>query len=161
MDSERKKAAIEAVRNKEMGSYRASRLFNVPQTTLEGYVKDRQKISSETIKTKLYSKQVLTCEAENDLVEHCLLMERKFFGLTMADIMRLAYQLAAGNGIKNQFCKRNRKAGKKWLKNFLLRHLQVSIRTPEGLSLSRVRSFIPESVAQFLNLRTCNGHHSE
>jgi len=32
---ERKKAAIEAIRNKEMGSYRISRVFNVPQTTLK------------------------------------------------------------------------------------------------------------------------------
>ena len=28
-------AAIEAIRNKEMGSYKASRDFNVPQTTLD------------------------------------------------------------------------------------------------------------------------------
>jgi len=34
-DPERKKAAIEAIRNKEMGSYRASRVFNVPQITLQ------------------------------------------------------------------------------------------------------------------------------
>ena len=73
-----------------MGSYKASRDFNVPQTTLERYVKDRQKSSSVTVKTKLGRKQVLPCEAENDLAEHCLFMERKFFGLTMADIMRLA-----------------------------------------------------------------------
>ena len=51
------KAAIEAIRNKEMGSYRASRLFNVRQTALERYVKDRQKISSETVKTKLRRRQ--------------------------------------------------------------------------------------------------------
>ena len=103
-DPERMKAAIEAIRNKEMGSYKASRVFNVPQTTLERYVNDRQESSSETIKTKLGRKQVLPCEAENDLAEHCLLMERKFFGLTMTDVMRLAYQLAVRNGIKNQFC---------------------------------------------------------
>jgi len=30
-DSERMKAPIEAMRNKEMGSYKASRGFNVPQ----------------------------------------------------------------------------------------------------------------------------------
>jgi len=42
-DPKRMKAAIEAIRNKEMGSYKASRVFNVPQTTLERYVKDRQK----------------------------------------------------------------------------------------------------------------------
>ena len=73
------KAGIEAIRNKEMGSYKASRVFTVPHKTLERYVKDWQKSSSETVKTKLGRRQVLPCEAENDLAEHCLLMERKFF----------------------------------------------------------------------------------
>ena len=94
-------------------------------------------------------KQGLRCEAENYLAEHCLLMEKKFFGLTMADVMRLTYQLALRNGIKNRFCKRNEKAGRKWLKNFLRSHPQISVRTPEGLSLSRARGFTPESVAPF------------
>ena len=124
-------------------------VFIVPQTTLECYVKDRQKSASETVKTKLVRKQVLLCETENDLAEHCLLMERKFFGLTVVDVMRLAYQLAVRNGIKNQFCKRNEKTGRKCLKNFLRRRPQISVRTPEGLSLSRARGFTPESVAQF------------
>jgi uncharacterized HAD superfamily protein len=97
------KAPLEAMRSKEMGSYKASRVSNVPQTTLERYVNDRQKILSETIKTKLGRKQVLPCEADNGLIEHCLLMDRKFFGLTMTDVTRLAYQLAERNGIKNQF----------------------------------------------------------
>jgi hypothetical protein len=43
-------AAIDAIRNKEMGSYKASRVFNTLQTTLERYVKDRKKSSSETVK---------------------------------------------------------------------------------------------------------------
>ena len=78
----------------------------------------------------------------------------------MADVICLAYQLAVRNGIKNQFYKGNDKAGRKWLKNFLCRHSQISVRNPEGFSLSRARGFTPESGAQFfLNLRTCNGHH--
>ena len=117
------KAAIKAIRNREMGSYKASRFFKVPQTTLGHYVKDRQKSSSETVKTKLGRKQVLPCEAENDLAEHCLLMERKFLGLSMADVVHLAYQLAVRNGIKNQL--RNEKGGRKWLKNFLCCHPQI------------------------------------
>jgi len=44
------KASIEAMRNKEMGSYQVSRVVNLPQTTLQLYVKDRQKSSSEAIK---------------------------------------------------------------------------------------------------------------
>ena len=35
------KAAIEARRNKEMGSYKASIVFRLPLTTLQSYVKDR------------------------------------------------------------------------------------------------------------------------
>jgi len=143
------KAAIEAIRSKEMGSYKASRVFNVPQTRVEHYVKHWQKSSSETVNTKLGRKLVLPCEAKNDLSEHCLLLERKFFGLTMADFMRLAYQLAVRNGIKYHFCKRNEKTGRKWLKIFLHHHSQISIRNPEGLSLSRARVFTPESVAKF------------
>jgi len=42
--------AIEAMKNEEMGSYKASRVVILPQTTLQGYVKDRQKGSSEAIK---------------------------------------------------------------------------------------------------------------
>jgi hypothetical protein len=34
---ERMKAAIEAIRNNEMGSYKAFGVFNVPQTTLQRY----------------------------------------------------------------------------------------------------------------------------
>jgi len=58
-DPEGMKAAIEAIRNREMGSYRTSRVFTVPQTALEHYVKEWQKSLSETVKTKLGRKQVL------------------------------------------------------------------------------------------------------
>jgi len=60
-------------------------------------------------------------------------MERKIFGLTMADVMHLAYQLTVRNAIKNQFCKRNGKTGRKWLINFLRRHQEISVTIPEGL----------------------------
>jgi hypothetical protein len=70
------KTAIEAMRNKEMGSFKVSRFFIVPQTTLERYIKVREKNSTGGIKTKLGGKQVPPCEAENDLAERCLLIER-------------------------------------------------------------------------------------
>ena len=43
------KKVSEAIRNKEMGSHKASRVYNAPQTTLKRYVIDRQKSSSETV----------------------------------------------------------------------------------------------------------------
>ena len=38
------------------------------------------------------------------------------------------------------------------VENFLRRHPQISVRTPEGLSISRARGFTPESVAQFFDI---------
>jgi hypothetical protein len=69
-DPERMKAAIEAMRNKEMGSFTASRVFSVPQTTLGRYIIDREESPNEAIKTKLGRKQVRPCEAENEVAEH-------------------------------------------------------------------------------------------
>ena len=41
------KAAIEAIRNKEMGSCKASRVFNVPQTTLSVMLKTGRKAQAK------------------------------------------------------------------------------------------------------------------
>jgi hypothetical protein len=60
-------------------------------------------------------------------------MERKFLGLTMADVISLAYQLAVRKGIKNQFCTRNENTGRKWSKSFLRRHQEISVTIPGGL----------------------------
>jgi len=70
----------------------------------------------------------------------------------MADFICLVYQLAVRNGIKNQICTRNENTGRNWLKNSLRRHQEISVTTPEFLSLSRARVFTPESVAQFLEI---------
>ena len=86
-----------------MGSYRASTVLSVSQTTPERYVKYQQKSSSETVETQLGRKQVLLpCETENDLAEHCLFVGKKEFWFDTADVMRLAYQLAVRNVIKNK-----------------------------------------------------------
>jgi hypothetical protein len=57
-DPEKMKAAIEVMRNKEMGSYKASSVFNLRQTTLQSCVKDRQESSSEAIKQKWVGSKV-------------------------------------------------------------------------------------------------------
>jgi hypothetical protein len=59
MGPQKMKAAIEAMRNMEMGSYKASRFFSVAQTTLKHYIRDREKSSYKAIKMKMDRKQVL------------------------------------------------------------------------------------------------------
>jgi uncharacterized protein with FMN-binding domain len=50
---ERTKVAIEATRNRKMGSYKASRVFNIPQTKIECYVKDGRKAQVKQLKHNL------------------------------------------------------------------------------------------------------------
>jgi hypothetical protein len=83
MEPGKKKAAIETRRNKETCRYKVSRFFNLPHIALRCCVKDRQKSSSETMKTKLGKKQVLSCEAE--LSSALSFGGKKDFGLTIAD----------------------------------------------------------------------------
>ena len=99
------KAPIKTMRDKEIGSCKASWVPVYHKQHQSVMLKTREKLKWSN-KTKLGGKQVLPCEVENDLTEHCLLMRRKFWGLTMADV-HLAYQLAVRHGIKNQFCNRN------------------------------------------------------
>ena len=67
----------------------------------------------------------------------------------MAEVMCLAQQLAVRNGIRNQFCTRNEKTHRKWLKNVLCRHQEMSVTTPEVLHSQKRGGFTPESVAQY------------
>jgi len=46
---ERINSAVEVIRNKEMGGYKASRAFVLPQTKLQRYIKDQQKSSSDSM----------------------------------------------------------------------------------------------------------------
>jgi len=50
--------------------------------------------------------------------EHCVLMQRKFWGLTMADVLHLAYQLAVRNGIKHRFLQEKLKDWKEVVDKF-------------------------------------------
>jgi hypothetical protein len=92
------------------GRLQGVRGFQRTRNIMELYVQGRQRSSVEATKTKSNRKQVLPCEAENDPAEHRLLTERKFFGLTITDVMRLAYQISVRTRIKNKFCKKNEKA---------------------------------------------------
>lgn len=142
------KSAVDAVKNKEMGSFKASRIFNVPQTTLERYVKLAN--SNETVKP-IGRQPTLPPIIEADLVKYCTIMEDKFYGLTTKDVKSMAYQLALRNGIKNKFSQKSQQAGRKWLKNFFHRNPQISIRQPQGLSMARAKGFNPEDVSKFFD----------
>lgn len=148
---ENMKNAIEAIKSKQMGYLKASKSFNVPKSTLELYVKRGQPLE-EQCTIKIGRKPVLTSEMEEDLVQHCLEMDKRYYGLGLADIRRLAYQLAIRNNLPHPFSNRDANAGKKWLRNFFKRHPNLSLRKPQGISKNRIKGFTPENINLFFDL---------
>lgn len=170
------KEAIEEVLAGRMGYLRASKLFNVPQTTLENRVKKAKGgLSAEEASKKgilsfiglafVYFIQILLCtdvlgsykpvfteEQENELVEHILQMEGRLFGLTLTDLRTLAFELAERNNIKHNFNSEKRMAGKCWLYSFLARHKKVTLRTLEATSAARAVGFNKPVVEKFFQL---------
>lgn len=103
----------------------------------------------EAVATTLGRNTILSKEIEDSLFQYCIDMDRRYFGLTAADVRRLAYQLAIRNGIPHPFSNDKAAAGEKWLKGFFKRHRNLSMRSPQGISAARVKAFTPDNVANF------------
>lgn len=134
-----------------MGFFKSAKTYNVPQTTLERYVRS-DKNPKETVNSSMGRKPVSSTEMEEELASYCLDMEKKFYALTRNDIKRLAFDLSRVNGIPNPFNADAGMAGDKWLSKFFKRRAELSFRTPQGVSAARIKSFTPEAVAAFFDI---------
>ncbi|XP_026316403.1 CENP-B homolog protein 2-like [Hyposmocoma kahamanoa] len=97
-------------------------------------------------------KPVLPVELEEELANYCMQMDKNYYGVTAADLKRMAFQLVLRNNIPHPFSLPKKKAGKKWMKLFMARHPALSFRKPESLSKARVQGFTAENVKTFFEL---------
>lgn len=156
-DVRQMEAAVSAVKSGEMGYLKASKIFKVPQTTLERYVKkvrtDADKGIEQSIsEVKLGRPSYLPPELETQLLKYCVTMESKFFGVSRRDICRYAFDLAKLNSIRTTFNATKKKAGRKWFYLFMRRHPELALRTPQATSAARVMAFKQEAVTTFFDL---------
>jgi len=143
--------AVNAVREKKMGYKAAARQFKVPRATLKDYVKSS--LSPEECVSQTFGrKPTLSPAIEKMLVEYCLEMENNYYGLTLSDLRRMAYELAIRNSVPHPFNEKSGKAGLKWKRLFFKRHSQLSLRKPQNLSMARIQGFTKESVAKFFSI---------
>ena len=129
------KRAIGAFRRGDMGLNQAAERYEVPKATLSRHEKNQNKIVNEDV--KFYGgMSCLGGHLEKELVDHCLTLEERFFGLTMNELRELAFELAEANGIAHNFFKDEKMAGKKWYYLFMKRHPELSPRQPESTSMA-------------------------
>ena len=142
-------AAMEAIKN-GCSLKKAERDFGVPRKTLR-----RHRDSKVTNPGKVSLGGAMTAlqeDFERQLVSHVQSMEKAFFGFTTVDIRKLAYQLAEKLDMKHKFNKSSKMAGVDWMRGFLLRHPQLSIRSPQATNISRAIGFNRPKVNQFFQL---------
>lgn len=144
-------AAIEGGRKiREVG-----RAFGIHEATLRTRMK-----AGNIGPSKLGRNPVFTEEQETELAAYVSTMAKVFFGVTCIQLRRLAYDFAEANNIKNNFDKSARLAGKDWLRLFLKRRGNLSLRKPEGTSLNRINAFNKDEVAlYFRNLEEVFSKH--
>lgn len=149
--------AINAMATREMGAPKAATTFSVPQTTLERRFKifkeDPTITGAEASKKSLGAfKAIFSKEQERELVEYIMRMETLLHGLTGTEVRSIAFQLAEKNKIKHNFNTDRKLAGSDWLKAFLNRNPDLSVRIPESVSVARSMGFNPVAINKFFDL---------
>lgn len=139
-----------ALRTKTLGFSQAVKQFGLPRATLKKHMEGKNKFAKDG-KKKLGRNQDLPQDIEKELCEHIslLTMESRFYGLTRSTLLSLAHQIAEANHVQTRFNKVSGKARKEWLRRFLKRHTEISLRQPEWTSLARAVGFNRTRVADF------------
>ncbi|CAH2085284.1 unnamed protein product [Euphydryas editha] len=152
---EQMKLAIQEVLDGKKGYKSASKAYNVPQTTLERKVNQARKRENSVMNVKVPLGPITTVfskEEEQILVTYLKEMEGRLFGLSTTEFQKLAYELAVRNNKQHKFNNLKEKAGKDWLRGFLKRHPDLSLRKPENTSAARAAEFNRVSVRKFFEL---------
>ncbi|KAJ8868241.1 hypothetical protein PR048_029757 [Dryococelus australis] len=77
--------------------------FGVPKGTVERYVKNTESSLDDLVDVLLGRRPILNWALKKELVEYCVQMDKRFYGLRKHDIKRMAFQLAIANYIKHPF----------------------------------------------------------
>jgi hypothetical protein len=80
------------------------------------------------------------------------MMEKQFFGQTTKYLKQMACQLAIRNKLSHPFSLGKQSAGKKWIKLFIKRHPELSLRKPQAVPAARVKGFNRENVSVFFSI---------
>lgn len=116
-------------------------------------------INEATLRKRLMSKNVpislgrfkptFDQDQEAQLVQYCKTMDEIFYGVTINDLRRLAYEFATANKIEHRFNDSLHMAGRDWVESFIKRHDHLRLRQSAPISLARAIGFNRVQVEKF------------
>lgn len=142
--------AVAAYRNGDFGLNECARIYSVPKATIKRHA-DGKNSTANAIKL-MGMQPTFNAEMENIIKDHLLKFEQTFFGFTIKDVRKLAFDIAEKNGLPHRFNKEKKSAGKKWYYAFMRRNPQLSLRSPEATSMARIEGFNKQNVMHFFDL---------
>ena len=86
------------------------------------------------------------------IVQNILNLKSRLYGIRPINFRKLAFQIAEINKIPTRFNTEKKLAAEKWLRSFLTRHPELSLRTPQPTSLGRACGFNKSQVTHFYKL---------
>ncbi|CAH1963229.1 unnamed protein product [Acanthoscelides obtectus] len=143
--------AINAYKQNQCGFNECCRRYNIPKPTFRRHLRSLNKKANENVKS-LGRHTTFSPETEMELAKHILKLEERFFGVTIRDVRRLAFQIAVRNDIPHRFNINKEMAGKGWYYSFMNRHPELSLRQPEKISMARATGFNQKNVHEFFDI---------
>ena len=120
--------------------------------------------SATILITILLFVKVFSSAQEKDLVQYTLKCVNHYYGLSVIELRELAYQYARKLAVDYPInWDTAQMAGHHWYANFMRRHPELVLRSPEQTSAHRVKAFCKENVEMFFhNLgQLIDEHHFE
>lgn len=138
-------AALQKFKDGSMKFNEVCRFYNIPKPTF------RRHLKGLNTHARIGRPKDLLIQMEEELVRHILELESCFFGLTIKDLRKLAYQLAEKYELNHRFNKEKQMAGWKWYYKFIKDHPEISLRAPQPTSMARCKGFNKKNVMDFFD----------
>lgn len=143
--NEELRSAVERVRSGELSNYAASKMYNIPTSTLNDHVKEKTGLLSQT----LGRAPAIPIEMENKLASCLRVLEKWGWGLSRTEILDITAEFIKANNIKTPF--KDYRPGPDWFISFRKRH-QLSIKKPQSVEYIRKRMTDPFVIDEYFTL---------
>lgn len=138
-------SAIKAVIDGNMSVRQAAKKNCIPEQTLR-----YQLLTKNFVKGYLDEPPTLGADAEKNLVDHIRQLQAAGFAPTQKNVRIIAFNLAEALGIKHKFNKDKEIAGIDWLRSFMKRNSQLSVR--KAISTTRSNGMNRKEVNNYFEI---------